>query len=224
MLTNSRSVMLMMSFAAGTFAAGASSKPRHLMLAQPSQGIPNNPLPLIIYPEVVPEEVEQGEQGESGQQWEPGEQAEQNDEGIEEHRRDLAQWFRTEFGRHGWPVSWHGPIYPYTHYHPNTHELLGITSGWAEILFGGESGRMVTVYAGDAILIPAGVGHQQISASEDFMAVGAYPPGIKPKTLGDEQALLEQSMLEIKRVAIPATDPITGGEGALTEVWHQQAH
>lgn len=200
MLTSSRSVMLMMSFAAGTFAAGASSNPRHLILAQPSQGIPNNPLPLIIYPQVVPEE---------------------DDEGVEDSTPvDMAQWFSAEFGRHGWPVSWHAPMYPYTHYHPNTHELLGITCGWAEILFGGESGRMVTVYAGDVVLIPAGVGHQQIAASDDFMAVGAYPPGVTPKTLRDEQALMEQSILEIKRVAMPETDPVTGGEGALTEVWH----
>ena len=55
------------------------------------------------------------------------------------------------------------------------------------------------------------------------MAVGAYPPGVTPKTLRDEQALMEQSMLEIKRVAMPETDPVTGGEGALTEVWHPLA-
>lgn len=204
MSTHSRSVMLMMSFAAGTFASGASSNPRHLMLAQPSMGIPNNPLPLIIYPQVVPDETEEG-----------------NEDSTPE---DLERWFRTEFGRHGWPVSWDGPMYPYTHYHPNTHELLGITCGWAEILFGGESGRMITVYAGDAVLIPAGVGHQQIATSDDFSAVGAYPPDVKPKTLLDEPALLQQSMLEIKRVPMPDKDPITGGEGALTEVWHPLAH
>lgn len=195
MLSDSRSVMLLMSFAAGTFAAGASTNPRHLMLSQPSQGVPNNPLPLIIYPQVIPDEIDE----------------------------DMSAWFKAEFAAHGWPVSWQAPVFPYTHYHPNTHELLGITCGWAEILFGGESGRMVTVYAGDAVLIPAGVGHQQIAASDDFLAVGAYPPGVVPRTLRDEQALMEQSMLEIKRVAMPQADPITGGVGALTEVWHPLA-
>lgn len=58
MRASSSSLLLMMSFAAGTFSAGASDNPQHLMLASPSGGVPNNPLPLIIWPRVVPEEEE----------------------------------------------------------------------------------------------------------------------------------------------------------------------
>jgi uncharacterized protein YjlB len=179
----------MMSFAAGTFSAGASDNPQHLMLASPSGGVPNNPLPLIIWPRVVPEEEE------------------------------IAAWFEKTFEENGWPPAWRYPIFPYTHYHPNTHELLGVAEGWAEVLFGGDSGRMVTLRAGDAVLIPAGVGHRQVSASEDFMVIGAYPHGMSPETLRDEPAKLKMAQEQVKKVPLPTQDPFTGKEGALTEIW-----
>lgn len=190
MTVQSSSLMLLMSFAAGTFSAGASDNPQHLMLASPSGGVPNNPLPLIIWPRVAPDEEE-----------------------------DIAAWFETTFGQHGWPPAWPYPIFPYTHYHPNTHELLGVAAGWAEVLFGGDSGRMVTLRAGDAVLIPAGVGHRQVSASEDFLVVGAYPQGMSPETLRDEPAKLKTSQAQVKNVPLPHQDPFTGKEGAMTDIW-----
>lgn len=193
MLPNSASLLAMMSFAAGTFSSGTSTNPQY-MTFQPASNVPNNPLPLIIYPQVVPQEVE-----------------------------DVASYFEDLFARHQWLPRWRYPVFPYTHYHPNTHELLGISAGWAQILFGGETGRAVTVYAGDAVLIPAGVGHQQLAASEDFFAVGAYPRGMQPETHRDEPQVMNQALLEIKRVPLPQTDPITGKEGAVTEIWHPLA-
>ena len=184
------SLMLLMSFAAGTFSAGASDNPQHLMLSTPSGGVPNNPLPLIIWPRVVPDDQE-----------------------------DKAAWFEKTFAQHGWPPAWRYPIFPYTHYHPNTHELLGVAEGWAEVLFGGDSGRMVTLRAGDAVLIPAGVGHKQIHASDDFIAVGAYPEGMSPETLRDEPDKLQHSLVQIKQVPMPTRDPFTGKVGAMTEIW-----
>lgn len=194
MLPYAGSLLAMMSFAAGTFSAGASSNPQY-MTFQPANGVPNNPLPLIIYPRVVPADVE-----------------------------DIATHFEDLFARHQWLPRWRYPVYPYTHFHPNTHELLGIGAGWAQILFGGETGRAVTVHAGDAVLIPAGVGHQQLAASEDFFAVGAYPRGMQPETRRDDPLTLHQALAEIQRVPVPQADPITGGEGAVTEIWHPLAH
>ncbi|ERK17264.1 Cupin domain-containing protein [Pantoea sp. AS-PWVM4] len=190
------SLLLLMSFAAGTFSAGASSNPQHLMLSIPSGGVPNNPLPLIIWPGVAPD----------------------NDSEDEENQ-DTAIWFEETFTRNGWPAAWRSPIFPYTHYHPNTHEIIGVGAGWAEVLFGGDSGRMVTLREGDAVLIPAGVGHKQIHASEDFFTVGAYPEGISPETLRDEPRFLRTSQAQIQRVPMPKRDPFTGGEGAMTEIW-----
>lgn len=111
------------------------------------------------------------------------------------------------------------PIFPYTHYHPNTHEVLGVGAGWAEVLFGGDSGRMVTLREGDAVLIPAGVGHKQVFASDDFFTVGAYPEGMSPETVRDEPSRLRASKEQIQRVPLPDRDPFTGGEGAMTEIW-----
>ncbi len=74
-----------------------------------------------------------------------------------------------------------------------------MAEGWAEVLFGGDSGRMITLRAGDAVLIPAGVGHRQVSASEDFVAVGAHPEGLKPEILRDEIGLLKLSQEKVKK-------------------------
>ena len=194
MFPSSCSLMAMMSFAAGTLFAGASSNPQHLMLAMPSNGVPNNPLPLIIYPRIAPVEAE-----------------------------DIAAWFEQRFAESHWPPRWRSPIFPYTHYHATCHELLGVGAGWAEVLFGGESGRMITIRAGDAVLIPAGVGHQQIAASEDFFTVGAYPIGMEPDTLRDDKSKMEQALIAIKQVPLPQFDPLTGGEGAVTDFWHPVA-
>ncbi|WP_187488531.1 cupin domain-containing protein [Duffyella gerundensis] len=195
----SSSLLLSMSFAAGTFSAGASANPLHLMLATVDNGVPNNPLPLIIYPRVGLHEVEEGEE------------------------EDIAGWFEKTFAQHHWMPRWRYPIHPYTHYHPNTHELLGVGAGWAEVLFGGDNGRMVTLRAGDAVLIPAGVGHKQVAASEDFFCVGAYPNQMEPETLRDDKSLLERSQERISHVPLPVNDPLTGGEGALTHFWHPVA-
>jgi len=194
MTANHSSLLLLMSFAAGTFSAGSSSNPQHLMLSLPSGGVPNSPLPLIIWPGIVP----------------------YDDENPTE---DSAAWFEKTFTRNGWPAAWRAPIFPYTHYHPNTHEVLGVAAGWAEVLFGGDSGRMVTLREGDAVLIPAGVGHKQVFASEDFFTVGAYPEGMSPETVRDEPSRLRASKEMIQHVPLPHRDPFTGGEGAMTEIW-----
>ncbi|OON41973.1 hypothetical protein BTJ39_02115 [Izhakiella australiensis] len=192
MLYASCSLMSLMSFAAGTLMTGASSQPHYLLLSQTDNGVPNNPrFPLICYPQAAPEDSE-----------------------------DLAVWFEDRFAANQWLPRWRYPVYPYTHFHPNTHEMLGICAGWAEILFGGDNGRVMTVHAGDAVLIPAGVGHKQIAASDDFFAVGAYPRGIQPETLRDDKAQLSLALEAVKQVAVPQSDPLLGDQGGLVDIWH----
>ena len=48
-------------------------------------------------------------------------------------------------------------------------------TGSAVFHLGGEKGKKVNVKAGDIIVIPAGVGHKNLGASDDFGVVGAYP-------------------------------------------------
>jgi uncharacterized protein YjlB len=90
---------------------------------------------------------------------------------------DPATAFETTFAKNGWTNSWRNGIFRYHHYHPNTHEVLGVYSGSASVRFGGEDGELVSVAAGDVIVIPAGVAHALVNGSDDFAVVGAYPGG-----------------------------------------------
>lgn len=121
-----------------------------------------------------------------------------------------------QFARNGWGNSWVNGIYDFHHYHATAHEVLGIALGWAEVQFGGAGGPTVRVEAGDAVMIPAGVGHCRKRASADLIVVGAYPGGadydLKRETPSDFAAAME----EIPRVALPASDPILGRGGPAT--------
>ena len=72
-------------------------------------------------------------------------------------------------------------MYTTTHYHSTTHEVLCVFSGRARLLFGGEANPAKVeeeVVAGDAIVVPAGVGHRLLEDLEGgFQMVGAYPEG-----------------------------------------------
>ena len=87
--------------------------------------------------------------------------------------RDLQK----QFAANNWTNSWDNGVYSFHHYHSTSHEVLGIYKGSALLHLGGEKGEKLTVKAGDVIVIPAGVGHKNLGASNDFGVVGAYPDG-----------------------------------------------
>ncbi|MGZ3216141.1 cupin domain-containing protein [Paracoccus sp. T5] len=91
-----------------------------------------------------------------------------------------ASWFTDRFARNGWSGSWSGGVYDWHHYHATTHEVLGCHRGSAVLRLGGEDGDDVVVGPGDVIVIPAGLAHCRLAASEDFQVVGAYPGGVEP--------------------------------------------
>lgn len=128
------------------------------------------------------------------------------------------------FARNGWPPAWRASVFTYHHYHSRSHECLGVATGAARLQFGGPAGRAFDVRAGDVVVIPAGVAHQRLSSSPDFLVVGCYPPGQDNwDILRGEPGERPQADRNIAAVALPATDPVTGGEGELLQRWQAAA-
>lgn len=131
-----------------------------------------------------------------------------------------AEWLEKQFSMNNWTNSWRWGVYSYHHYHSNTHEVLGVYSGNAVLQFGGENGIKMNVEVGDVIVIPAGVAHKNISCSDDFGVVGAYPEGKDPdikKGIPEELQLAEENL---SNVVIPQYDPLMGAEG-LVKIWKE---
>lgn len=153
--------------------------------------IPNNPgLPLLVYPRVL---------GAS-------------DRSPSRCKELLAQ--------SGWGGAWVNGVFSYHHYHSSAHEVLCVVGGNASIAFGGPEGEKIEVEAGDAVVIPAGVGHCDAGSSGDFTVIGAYPRGQESYDLrigeeGERPAVLEN----IRNVPLPEADPLLGEEGLLLRHW-----
>jgi len=149
--------------------------------------IPNNPeLPVLIYPQVLGDEVP-----------------------------DKAAAFERHFSESGWRGTWRNGIFPYHHFHPDAHEALGIARGSVEVQIGGETGKRFKLTAGDLVVLPAGTGHKNLSASSDLQVVGSYPAGQEDYTICRSKAEVK-SMPDVPR---PQTDPFYGKEGPLLRAW-----
>jgi len=158
------------------------------LLLKPNGFVPNNPaLPVIVYRQALTG---------SG---------------------DLAAAFEAEFAQNGWQHIWRNGIYDYHHYHTKAHEALGIAGGRARVALGGRGGEVVEVSEGDCLILPAGTGHCRLSASADFLVIGAYPAHqtADMKTGAPSEA----ELIAIRNCALPDTDPVTAGAGTLARLW-----
>lgn len=153
--------------------------------------IPNSKFPLLLYRNAF------GERGGEGASW------------LEDHFRD-----------NNWSNSWRNGVYSYHHYHSTSHEVLGVYSGSATLHLGGEGGKKVDVEAGDIIVIPAGVGHKNLSSSSDFGVVGAYPNASSYDLKTGRKSEYGEAKKNIAKVPVPEKDPLIGEDG-LPEIWTQ---
>ena len=131
---------------------------------------------------------------------------------------DPATVVDTLFETNGWGRSWRDTIYDFVHYHSQVHEVLGVARGFAKVECGGVRGRVLTLKAGDVVVLPAGTGHRLIEASRNVLVVGAYPE----EGAYDECTDTRDRPGAIKRIAKTrkrAKDPVYGKSGPLVELW-----
>lgn len=152
--------------------------------------VPNNPMPFLIYKGVI--DVANAH-------------PEKTIEGL--------------FGANGWGGMWRNGVYDYLHYHATVHEALGVARGHAQVRFGGYRGQAFEISAGDVAILPAGTGHQCLSASADFCVVGAYPPGAAMHVTRPTPENHAMALQTIPAVKLPQTDPVRGADGPLVMLW-----
>jgi uncharacterized protein YjlB len=123
---------------------------------------------------------------------------------------DTEQRVEALFAANGWSGAWVNGIYPFHHYHATTHDVLGLARGCAQVQFGGPTGPVLDVAAGDAVMIPAGVGHCRRSPAAGLSVVGAYPGGsdwdLRRATPDEYRTALPL----IAAVTAPVCDPVLG--------------
>jgi uncharacterized protein YjlB len=171
---------------------GADLKPLAIVFADDGL-VPNNPMPFLVYKRAI--EVD-------------NDQPEKTIEAV--------------FSANGWGAMWRNGVYDYLHYHATVHEALGVARGNAIVRFGGDSGTEIAVGAGDVAVLPAGTGHQCLSASRDFSVVGAYPPGPNMQITRPTPENYRKALKTIPEVALPKTDPVMGEDGPLPRLWNRR--
>jgi uncharacterized protein YjlB len=173
--------------------AGADLRPLSFTFADDGL-VPNNRLPFVIYKGAI-------------------------DVANDHPERTIEELFDAN----GWGDMWRDGIHNYLHYHSTVHEALGIARGHARVRFGGDAGKEFEVSAGDVAILPAGTGHQCLSASADFSVVGAYPPGARMQVMRPTPENHRKALKTIQQVRLPKTDPVAGEDGALVRLWNRLA-
>ena len=152
--------------------------------------IPNNPtLPFLVYPAA-----------------------------LDLDGPDPAAIAEAVFAANSWGGLWRNGIFSYPHYHSTAHEALAVCAGEARVRFGGGAGETLDVQAGDVVIIPAGVGHQNLT-SRGLLVVGAYPQGQNWDLCTGRAGERPRVLRNIAAVPLPTTDPVYGAFGPLLDRW-----
>jgi uncharacterized protein YjlB len=101
---------------------------------------------------------------------------------FESSGRNAAALIERTFGEHGWGGLWRNGICSFHQYHSTAHKVLGCFRGSVRVQFGGKSGIVEELGAGDVVIIPAGMGYMNFGASADFGVLGGWVsarPGLR---------------------------------------------
>jgi uncharacterized protein YjlB len=124
------------------------------------------------------------------------------------------------FAANRWPPAWRDGVHPFHHFHSTAHEVLGVARSEVSVLFGGPNGKVLTVHAGDVVVVPAGVAHFNQGQSGDLLIVGAYPDnGPGPDLRRGKPEEHDAAGRAVAAVPLPAADPVLGSDGALPRLW-----
>src|SRR5436190_8019136 len=144
------------------------------------KNFPNNHLPVLIYRKAID---------------------------LPDQKNKSTEIIRKIFAKNGWRNSWRNGIYDFHHYHSITHEGMAISNGSSKVILGGPNGKRLNLKKGDVIIIPAGVAHKCISASKDFLCVGAYPQGKDYDINIGSLSEYKKALSRIRKLGIPKKDP-----------------
>ncbi len=125
------------------------------------------------------------------------------------------------FADNGWHGGWVNGVFPFHHYHAQSHEVLANLGAPIKVQFGGPEGEVVAFGTGDIVLIPAGGGHCLVGSASASGIVGAYPAGQEDWDLkrGDQPDDYELALQQIPHVPLPRSDPFTGTRAPLLDHW-----
>ena len=124
------------------------------------------------------------------------------------------------FTANRWPAAWRGPVIPFQHFHSEAHEVLGVAEGQTQVQFGGPNGQVLTVRAGDVVVVPAG------GRSLPPIAVGRAGhrrrlPRQHPRRdlRHGDPAEHAEVVRNVSTVPLPQADPVAGADGPLGRIW-----
>ena len=153
--------------------------------------IPNNPMPFLVYKGAV--DVD-------------NDHPEKTIEGL--------------FGANGWGAMWRNGVYDFAHYHATVHEVLGIARGHARVRFGGDTGEVLEIAAGDVAILPAGTGSPMHLLKPRFFRGRRLPAGTTDGPGAAEQGGACDGVAD-DRESGGAEDStaVLGADGPLVKLW-----